>query len=161
MAFKTLRAVLVGAVLAAASVAGGVAQDDGIAAAVQHNLATINDYRAKAGAPPMTLDDSLNTFAQAGSDALKTTHEPHGHFNHSDLWHSGFQGGAAENQGDPNGWPMHGNLNDTVDAVLKFMMDEGPGGGHHDNILNPKYRKLGVGVVRDGDKLYLTNDFSN
>jgi uncharacterized protein YkwD len=40
------------------------------------------------------------------------------------------------------------------------MIDEGPGGGHHDNMLNPKFRRVGIGLVIDGNELYLTNDFS-
>ena len=40
-------------------------------------------------------------------------------------------------------------------------MDEGPGGGHHDNILNPKFASVGVGLVIKDGGLYFTNDFSN
>ena len=31
--------------------------------------------------------------------------------------------------------------------MLKLMMDEGPGGGHYDNIMSPKLRRIGVGIV--------------
>jgi hypothetical protein len=48
-----------------------------------------------------------------------------------------------------------------VALLLKIMMDEGPGGGHHDNILSPKYRRVGIGLVYVGDRFYLTNDFSD
>ncbi len=126
----------------------------------QHNLAQINAYRAKAGVPALQMDTQLNDFAKQGSMELQQNHKPHGHFRGADVWNSGFVGGAAENQGDPNGWPIRGDLNATIDAILQSMMNEGPGGGHHDNMLNPEYGRVGIGLIVDGDKLYLTNDFS-
>jgi hypothetical protein len=47
-----------------------------------------------------------------------------------------------------------------VDAALQSMMDEGPGGGHHDNILSAAWGKVGISVLVQDGKLYLTNDFS-
>jgi uncharacterized protein YkwD len=41
------------------------------------------------------------------------------------------------------------------------MMDEGPGGGHYDNIMNPKLRRIGVGIVYVNNRFYMTNDFSD
>ncbi len=128
--------------------------------AIQHNLEALNTYRAKAGAPPLKLDAKLNEFAHQGSMVLLKNHKPHHHFSSANIWASGFTGGAAENQGDPNGWPIRGNLNTTVDDILKAMFDEGPGGGHHDNMLNREFRRVGIGLVVSGNKLYLTNDFS-
>jgi hypothetical protein len=51
--------------------------------------------------------------------------------------------------------------NGTIGAILKQMMDGGPGGGHHDNIVNPQFRLLGAGLLVQGSGLYLTNDFSD
>ncbi len=48
-----------------------------------------------------------------------------------------------------------------IATMLKLMFDEGPGGGHHDNMLNPKYRRVGIGVYEPGGTLFLTNDFSD
>jgi uncharacterized protein YkwD len=134
--------------------------DVAIQAAIQHNLHQLNAYRARAGAQALQLDPKLNAFALQGSLELRQNHIPHGHFQRRNVFESGFQGGAAENQGDPNGWPIRGGLNTTIDAILQAMIDEGPGGGHHDNMLNPKFRRVGIGLVIDGNELYLTNDFS-
>jgi hypothetical protein len=134
--------------------------DVALQAAIQHNLHQLNAYRARAGAQALQLDPKLNAFALQGSLELKQNHIPHGHFQRRNVFESGFQGGAAENQGDPNGWPIRGGLNATIDAILQAMIDEGPGGGHHDNMLNPKFRRVGIGLVVDGNELYLTNDFS-
>jgi hypothetical protein len=44
---------------------------------------------------------------------------------------------------------------------LKAMMDEGPGGGHHDNILAASSTRVGIGlIVDDQQQLWFTNDFS-
>lgn len=131
-----------------------------LGAAIHHNLNQLNAYRAKAGAQVLQMEPKLNGFARQGSIELRQNHQPHGHFRRADVFESGFQGSAAENQGDPNGWPIRGGLNATIDAILQAMMDEGPGGGHHDNMLNPEFRRVGIGLVVDGNKLYLTNDFS-
>lgn len=134
--------------------------DVALQAAIQHNLHQLNAYRARAGAQALQLDPTLNAFALQGSLELQRNHIPHGHFQRRNVFESGFTGGAAENQGDPNGWPIRGGLNTTIDAILQAMIDEGPGGGHHDNMLNPKFRRVGIGLVVDGNELYLTNDFS-
>lgn len=134
--------------------------DKNIEAAVLYNFQRLNAHRARAGAPALLLDPGISDFARQGSLELKQNHQAHGHFRNADVWASGFAGGAAENQGDPNGWPIRGGLNATIDAILQAMINEGPGGGHHDNMLNPKFRRVGIGLVVDGNKLYLTNDFS-
>jgi len=88
------------------------------------------------------------------------------------IWHDGFKTMAGENQGDPNGWPQlvtgdeTKNENAQIDAIQKMMFAEGPGSGeahgHYENMMNPKFHRIGVGLVRaTGGKLYLTNDFSD
>jgi Cysteine-rich secretory protein family len=122
---------------------------------------------------PLTLDTRLSTFALAGSTELSQDHLPHQHFidaiNAGTLFASGFTGSAAENQGSPLGWPKLADDPSTnellqIAAIQKAMFDEGPGAGtahgHYTNMMNPTYHRLGVGLVRVGSLLYLTNDFS-
>ena len=78
----------------------------------------------------------------------------------------GFGSRSAENQGDPGGVPsMDGdpvkNGKKQIDILLKIMFDEGPGGGHYDNMMNARFRRVGIGLHYAGGKLYLTNDFSD
>jgi uncharacterized protein YkwD len=129
--------------------------------AVQHNLDQLNMYRAQNSAPPLQLTDALDTFATAGSQELAADNMPHAHFKNAGdaIWQSGFCSGAGENQA-PN-WPIGaGGVDGAIDTILDAMMKEGPGGGHHDNIVNPDFRLVGVGLVMQGG-LFLTNDFSN
>jgi hypothetical protein len=137
----------------------GAASDD---PAVQHCVSTINSYRSQAGVPPIQLSSTLSMFSQAASEALAAGGAPHQYFidasNSGTLFSSGFCGGAAENQAP--GWQVTGSLNDTIDAVLQAMMAEGPGGGHHDNIVSAGNALVGVGLVVANGSLYFTNDFS-
>jgi uncharacterized protein YkwD len=131
---------------------------------VKHNLDTINYYRIQAGVPDVTTSDALNAFATQGSQDLAAGGMAHAHFqaasSDGSIWKSGFCNGAGENQAP--GWPItNGNQKATIDAVMKAMMDEGPGGGHHDNIVNPAFRLVGIGLVVQNNQLYFTNDFSN
>jgi len=137
------------------------------------NLADINAYRATKNLAPIVLDKALSTFAMAGTVMTTQDHTPHHHFilasNDGSLWNAGFQGGAAENQGDPNGWTKLSNDPTTnemkqIDAIQKAMFDEGPGTGephgHYMNMMNASFHRVGIGLLMVGNSLYLTNDFS-
>jgi len=130
---------------------------------VQHNLDALNNYRAANNAPPLQLSSALNQFATVGSMQLAAGGAPHGHFqqaiNDMSIWQSGFCNGAGENQAP--GWAINGDENATIDSILQSMMNEGAGGGHHDNIVNPRFALVGIGLVVQGGGLYFTNDFSN
>lgn len=139
-----------------------------IASFEQYNLDRINAYRRAAGVAPLVMDAQLASFAREGNARLMRDHVPHGHFASQGpgLFSRGFSGGAAENQGSPNGWPRlasdpNENRRRQIDDILASMMREGPGGGHHDNMLNPKMKRIGIALAEDSaGRLYLTNDFS-
>jgi uncharacterized protein YkwD len=133
---------------------------------VKYNVDRINAYRAKAGLPALLYDAKISRFARAGSSRLASDHAPHANFREHAQGAPGFGSRSAENQGDPNGVPPMApepstNGRKQIDVMMKLMMDEGPGGGHHDNMMNPRFRRVGVGLVYAGGKLYLTNDFSD
>lgn len=132
---------------------------------VRYNVEQVNAYRARGGLPPLLYDARLSAFATVGSQRLSRDHTPHANF--ADKAQSQrFGSRSAENQGDPGGVPVmdpdpRRNGQKQVDIMLKLMMDEGPGGGHYDNIMNPKLRRIGVGLVVAGGRFYMTNDFSD
>jgi Cysteine-rich secretory protein family len=140
----------------------------------EENLKDINMYRATLNIAPVVLDQTLTTFALAGTLEETMDHSPHAHFiaasNNGSLWKDGFTSQAGENQGDPTGWPVLSNNPvtnelDQVDAVQKDMFDEGPGTGeahgHYENIMNAAFKRVGIGLMEVDSMLYLTNDFSN
>ncbi len=133
---------------------------------VKYNVDRINAYRAQKGLPALLYDAKISAFARAGSERLSRDHVPHAHFAANQRGAPGFGSRSAENQGDERGVPAldpdpSKSGKKQVDEMLKLMMDEGPGGGHHDNMMNPRYRRVGIGLVDAGGKLYLTNDFSD
>lgn len=155
---------------------GGVGVDsgDGFDQFQHRNLDDINMYRATLAIAPLALDQQISAFALAGSQQLSQDHSPHAHFiaagNNGTLWTSGFKSMAGENQGDPNGWtvlnqnPVTNELMQ-IDAIQKAMFAEGPGTGqahgHYMNMMNAKFKRVGIGLLEVNNKLYLTNDFSD
>lgn len=134
---------------------------------VKYNVERVNAYRAQKNLPPLLYDAKISAFATKGSERLSRDHTPHANFaDHIKSAPPGFGSRSAENQGDPSGVPALdadpvASGKKQIDLMLKMMMDEGPGGGHHDNMMNPRFRRVGVGLVYAGHKLYLTNDFSD
>jgi uncharacterized protein YkwD len=133
---------------------------------VKHNVERLNAYRAAKGLGPLLYDAKISSFARAGSERLADDHTPHANFAAHADGAPGFGTRSAENQGDPSGVPVLDpdpgkNGKKQVDMMLRLMMDEGPGGGHYENIVNPRFRRVGVGLVYVGARLYMTNDFSD
>jgi hypothetical protein len=133
---------------------------------VRYNVEQLNAYRARAGVGPLRYDAAVGAFATEGSTELAADHRAHAYFKAHVAGSRAFGPRSAENQGDPDGVPSMDpdaarNGRKQIDVMLKLMFDEGPGGGHHDNMLDPRYKRVGVGVVDRGGRLYLTNDFSD
>jgi hypothetical protein len=167
-ALASLAGALAWCVLLAGCNAGGASSGDGGSPAgdqfVQRNLDDLNMYRSQNGAAPLALDAQLTSFAAAGSADLQSTGVPHAHFmaasSSGALWTSGFCHTAGENQAPS--WPASSDaveLN-SIDTVLAQMMAEGPGGGHHDNIVGTQFTRVGIALLVQNGKLWLTNDFS-
>jgi uncharacterized protein YkwD len=120
-------------------------------------LGYVNGVRKLNGVGPLVRDESLDAFAQAGSDELALDHRQNQH-----LAEHGRDAPAigAEIQGPPEGSPP-GPLQDQIAAILLRVTDEGRGGTHHDAMLRPEWHKLGVGIAKGGGRMYLSVDFSS
>jgi uncharacterized protein YkwD len=120
-------------------------------------LGYVNGVRKLNEAGPLVRDETLDAFAQAGSDELALDHRPNQHM----VQHSGeLRASSTEVQGSPDG-TAPGGLQDQIAGVLVRSMGEGPGGIHHDAMLRREWRKLGVGIARREGRTYVTVDFSN
>jgi hypothetical protein len=133
---------------------------------VRYNVEQINKYRKTKRLPPVLYDAKISAFATAASKRLAKDHVPHAHFAAKAKGAPGFGSRTAENQGDPRGVPAMDpdpvkSRKKQIDIMLKLMFDEGPGGGHYDNMMNPHFRRVGIGNVDVGGRMYMTNDFSN
>ena len=130
------------------------AQDQGGTGNGHHNLLVLNAYRACAGVPPLVLDPALSQYALVGSQQYAAGGPVHGHFNADPC---PYPRSCSENQGWSYG--QRGDFGE-IDNILRLMWDEGPGGVHYDNIVNPAWTVVGIGIVVTSDgTLFLTNDF--
>ena len=133
---------------------------------VQFNLEILNQYREHEGVEPLRYSARISAFAIEGSKELALTHVPRADFAQRADGAPGFGVRAGENQSDPDGIPplaadplVSGKKQ--IEETLKLMYDESHGGKHFDNIVNPRFRRVGVGLYPSGGRLDLTNDFSD
>jgi uncharacterized protein YkwD len=121
-------------------------------------LGYVNGVRKLNGSPPLERAVALDDFAEEGSEELAQDHRPGKHWGDR-AQELGIR--SAEVQGSPAG-EAPGALQDQLAAVLLQMTGEGAGGMHHDLLLRPEWRKLGVGIVRtDDQRTYFTVDFTD
>lgn len=122
-----------------------------------YNLKRLNEIRDEYDLPPLVMDECLNKIAELANDERIETDELHGMFSRECLMQESCEcDWAQENQGDAYGM---GSWQEEMDVVLEMMMDEGPGGGHHDNIVSTEWTRVGIGIRIFQDVLYFTNDF--
>jgi RNA polymerase sigma factor (sigma-70 family) len=133
-------------------------------------LALINETRAKAGLPPLTVDPALVVAAERHTRAMMSngcglSHQCPGE---SGLGERSTAAGVkwssvAENVG------MGGPVKDTVEAISKMalgltqgMIDEKPpNDGHRKNILSDSSTRIGIVVIRDAKgTVWMTHDFA-
>jgi uncharacterized protein YkwD len=119
-------------------------------------LGYLNGVRRLNRDGPLVRDEALDAFAQAGSDELAQDYRPNQHM----IEHAREVPAAlGELQGSPDG-SSPGPLQDRLAETLLRFTGEGPGGMHHDAMLRPEWRKLGVGVAHREGRVYFTVDLS-
>jgi uncharacterized protein YkwD len=131
--------------VAIAVLATGVAPAGAATTAEQAVHVMINDARAQAGVRLLPLSERLSRIAHRHSKEMASR----GTLFHSSCLSCSIGGDwrrLAENVG-------YGPSRDSVQAQL---MASAP---HRDNILHPKFRRVGVGVVRQGGLVWVTQIF--
>ncbi|MFI5298917.1 MAG: CAP domain-containing protein [Polyangiales bacterium] len=111
-------------------------------------VADINAYRATLGLP--ALNRWFSAESCAGGEALSDSksHEAHGAFGHCDE--------MAQNECP--GWP--GPPGTMIGDCLKMMWGEGPGGGHYENMISPRYTEVSCGFATLADgSVWSVQDF--
>ena len=133
---------------------------------VQYALNQINAARASYGFAPLVLDAAITAVAyNHAADMLAYgyfSHTSRNGMNHRQRLTAGgvSYGYSGENicyLGDGGG------VQATLDwCHAQFWAEPYPGGGNHkDNILNPNYHRLGVGIATAGSKVYVVWDFTD
>ncbi|MGA8272493.1 MAG: CAP domain-containing protein [Candidatus Sulfotelmatobacter sp.] len=118
-------------------------------------LELANQVRIQAGAPQLTLDAGLSRAARAHAEAMFAARQLSHQFSDEPSLPQRLAA-ATRTQIDQEGE----NVAFDFDAVQahKHLMLSPP---HRANLLNPAYNVIGLGVVRDGDRLYVVQDFGH
>lgn len=123
------------------------------ATAEQEILSLLNHERTSRGLQPLAADSRLTATSRAHS-ALMGKYREIGHqFDHEKM--------VALRLGDTGLHFSRSGENvavaDDAQAVHEALMHSP---GHRANILNAEFNTVGIGAVRDGDALYVTEDFA-
>ena len=121
----------------------------------QRLLELANQSRAQAAAPPLTLDAGLSRAARAHAEAMVAA----GQLSHQFLGEPSLPQRLAttsnlllERSGENVAFDY-----DAAGAHQHLMLSP----HHRENLLNPAYNVVGLGVVRSGDRLYIVQDFGH
>ena len=125
-------------------------------AELQHCVDVVNAYRKTKGLAPLARSATIETFSGKAATSDASTGSPHGYF----IQTKGG-GGVSSAQNEIPGWPMaqYGTLTKIIDAGTQMMWNEGPGGGHYENIVG-KHSAVGCGIqVTPAGKVWISQDF--
>lgn len=136
-------------------------------------ISMINESRRRGGLGPVSQDSQLAGLARKYADymaqhkegyEITVSRSPHvdlqGRSPQERANEYGVNRPIAENIGRASRGPFELDIKQ-LRNLHKSMMDEGPGGGHYETIMNPNARMVGVGVARISGRFYLTEEFSN
>jgi hypothetical protein len=122
---------------------------DPFAAARQSCVDRINQYRARVRMGPLARDASTESCDDEESRLDARSNRAHGSF--------GKCGERAQNA-CPN-YPG-ASVEDVLTKCLQQMFDEGPGGGHYDNMTSSKYSRASCGFVAlGGGRIWTVQNF--
>ena len=121
----------------------------------QYCIDLVNDYRRAAGIPELVRDGDIDKYAQTAAEYDAQTGRAHSYFNMT------RGGGVVYAENSLPGWPIYGSdIRPIIKQGLQSMYNEGPRGGHHVNMMNRSYTKIGCGIViTANNRLWLVNNF--
>ena len=128
-------------------------------------LNQINAARAAYGFAPVALDAAISAVAYAHSyDELVNGYFAHNSLDGTKYYQRLTAAGIQWSVSGENGcWRSGSTVQKTLDWCQSGMMAEPyPGYPNHiANILNPKFHRVGIGIATDGNKVYVTWDYTN
>jgi uncharacterized protein YkwD len=123
---------------------------------IEEQLLTLaNQARRQAGAPPLKIDEGLSQAARIHAQAMREARR---------LSHQ-FDGEPALSQRLAASTQLQLEQ-DGENVALDYDAQHGHehlmlSAPHRANLLNPAYNVVGLGVVRNGDRLYIVQDFGS
>ena len=122
-------------------------------AAEQEIFRLVNLERARAGLSSLRWDVSLQKAARAHSRIMADAHQLSHEFGAEPSFDKRLAlAGASFNLSGENV-----AFNQTADGAHRGLMNSPP---HRKNILNPEFNSIGIGVVRAGEDIWVTQDFA-
>jgi hypothetical protein len=119
-------------------------------------VSLLNMYRDRVGQPPLMRDPDIEAYAAEGARSDSQTGFAHGHFSATG------GGGVAYAENEIPGWDLSfggGTVRGVIEEGTQMMWEEGPGGGHYENIVGD-YSHVGCGIhVTAGDSVWVVQDF--
>ena len=131
--------------------AGG---DGGSDAAHQACITETNKYREEAGKARVAYSPELEAYADEGA-MVDFGASPHHHFSSTNGGGIAFAENECPQQGN---WMVGADLVQTVRDCIQAFYDEGPGGGHYENMMGP-YGTVGIGIYQQGSRVTIIQDF--
>ena len=129
---------------------------EGVAAAEQRMLVLINASRMQGGLVPLAPDTTVAAAARAHSGVESQVRY---------VYHDGPDGTANSRDVPACGTGWYGEntgkiWNNNVDALhIEFMNEPWEPINHRTNIMDPAFRRVGVGAVNGPDAMYMTMVF--
>jgi hypothetical protein len=116
-------------------------------------VAETNRYRTSVGKSQLTRSSDLEAFATAGAQEDGQKHQAHAHFDR-------LFGGPAFAENELPWWPIaqFQTVQETLRQGIAVFYQEGPGGGHYQNLLGP-YTQVGCGVYIANGEITVVQDF--
>lgn len=147
-------AFALGLVLTAAC---GTSDDDVGGSSPAHSfcVSETNRYRMMVGKPALAYSAELEEYANVGAQ-VDFSSSPHNHFTST----SGGGIAFAENECPQQGnWrrPEGVEMSTVVGECIQAFFDEGPGGGHYENMMGP-YSTIGCGIYEDNGRVTIVQD---
>jgi len=115
-----------------------------------------NAYRAMKGKAAVVYNANLEAYADEGA-MVDFSSSPHHHFSSTGGGGIAFAENECPQQGN---WHVGADIVMTVKDCMKAFYDEGPGGGHYENMMGP-YTTIGCGIYSEGDKVTILQDLGN
>jgi hypothetical protein len=107
----------------------------------------INAFRATEGLPALRRDSSSERCADSQCQSDSQSGDAHGAFGECDEW--------AQNE-----CPGWGSIDEVIEGCLQSMWDEGPGGGHYENMSSRDYEEVFCGFyTTSGGDVWAIQDF--
>lgn len=128
---------------------------DGISAEMCEMLSLVNEERKAAGSVSLTIGAHCQALAQSHSEDMAENN----FFSHTSPTNGSFKTRASNfDIGSIGGENIAMGTNLSVERAMEMWMNSS---GHRTNILNSRYRTMGIGIASRGNIVYMTQCFNN